>query len=106
MWYPDVISMITRVKKTPKAGRAIQKFLLYLILVNFGLMWLYIMYADELTLGANLLLTFLLIVYNLLLCQLVVLRARRVGDGYIIYPVVGVSIILCAVVLFRFIISP
>ncbi|MCP1598194.1 hypothetical protein J2S82_000151 [Aeromonas caviae] len=69
-------------------------------------MWLYIMYADELTLGANLLLTFLLIVYNLLLCQLVVLRARRVGDGYIIYPVVGVSIILCAVVLFRFIISP
>jgi membrane protein YdbS with pleckstrin-like domain len=77
--------MITRVKKTPKAGRAIQKFLLYLILVNFGLMWLYIMYADELTLGANLLLTFLLIVYNLLLCQLVVLRARRVGDGYIIY---------------------
>ncbi|ATP89383.1 MULTISPECIES: hypothetical protein [Aeromonas] len=98
--------MITRVKKTPKAGRAIQKFLLYLILVNFGLMWLYIMYADELTLGANLLLTFLLIVYNLLLCQLVVLRARRVGDGYIIYPVVGVSIILCAVVLFRFIISP
>ncbi len=98
--------MITRVKKTPKAGRAIQKFLLYLILVNFGLMWLYIMYADELTLGANLLLAFLLIVYNLLLCQLVVLRARRVGDGYIIYPVVGVSIILCAVVLFRFIISP
>ncbi|MBL0518257.1 MULTISPECIES: hypothetical protein [Aeromonas] len=98
--------MITRVKKTPKAGRAIQKFLLYLILVNFGLMWLYIMYADELTLGANLLLTFLLIVYNLLLCQLVVLRARRVGDGYIIYPVVGVSIMLCAVVLFRFIISP
>ena len=98
--------MITRVKKTPKAGRAIQKFLLYLILVNFGLMWLYIMYADELTLGANLLLTFLLILYNLLLCQLVVLRARRVGDGYIIYPVVGVSIILCAVVLFRFIISP
>ncbi|MBS4720697.1 hypothetical protein ACPW74_17395 [Aeromonas sp. INTO2] len=98
--------MITRVKKTPKAGRAIQKFLLYLILVNFGLMWLYIMYADELTLGANLLLTFLLIVYNLLLCQMVVLRARRVGDGYIIYPVVGVSIILCAVVLFRFIISP
>ncbi len=98
--------MITRVKKTPKAGRAIQKFLLYLILVNFGLMWLYIMYADELTLGANLLLTFLLIVYNLLLCQLVVLRARRVGDGYIIYPVVGVSIILGAVVLFRFIISP
>ncbi|MDX7828769.1 hypothetical protein SJR89_16970 [Aeromonas caviae] len=98
--------MITRVKKTPKAGRAIQKFLLYLILVNFGLMWLYIMYADELTLGANLLLTFLLIVYNLLLCQLVVLRARRVEDGYIIYPVVGVSIILCAVVLFRFIISP
>lgn len=98
--------MITRVKKTPKAGRAIQKFLLYLILVNFGLMWLYIMYADELTLGANLLLTFLLIVYNLLLCQLVALRARRVGDGYIIYPVVGVSIILCAVVLFRFIISP
>lgn len=98
--------MITRVKKTPKAGRAIQKFLLYLILVNFGLMWLYIVYADELTLGANLLLTFLLILYNLLLCQLVVLRARRAGDGYIIYPVVGVSIILCAVVLFRFIISP
>ena len=98
--------MITRVKKTPKAGRAIQKFLLYLILVNFGLMWLYVMYADELTFGSNLLLTFLLILYNLLLCQLVVLRARRVGDGYIIYPVVGVSIILCAVVLFRFIISP
>ena len=98
--------MITRVKKTPKAGRAIQKFLLYLILVNFGLMWLYVVYADELTFGANLLLTFLLILYNLLLCQLVVLRARRVGDGYIIYPVVGVSIILCAVVLFRFIISP
>ena len=98
--------MITRVKKTPKAGRAIQKFLLYLILVNFGLMWLYVMYADELTFGSNLLLTFLLILYNLLLFQLVVLRARRAGDGYIIYPVVGVSIILCAVVLFRFIISP
>ena len=98
--------MITRVKKTPKAGRAIQKFLLYLILVNFGLMWLYVMYADELTFGSNLLLTFLLILYILLLCQLVVLRERRVGDGYIIYPVVGVSIILCAVVLFRFIISP
>ncbi|MGY3944571.1 hypothetical protein [Aeromonas tecta] len=98
--------MITRVKKTPKTGRAIQKFLLYLILINFGLMWLYVMYADELTFGSNLLLTFLLILYNLLLCQLVSLRARRAGDGYIIYPVVGVSIILCAVVLFRFIISP
>lgn len=98
--------MVTRVKKTPKAGRAIQKFLLYLILINFGLMWLYVIYADELTFGSNLLLTFLIILYNLLLCQLVLLRARRVGDGYIIYPVVGVSIILCAVVLFRFIISP
>jgi len=98
--------MITRVKNTPKAGRGIQKFLLYLILVNFGLMWLYVMYADELAFGSNLLLTCLLIFYNLLLCQLVGLRARRAGDGYIIYPVVGVSIILCAVVLFRFIISP
>ena len=98
--------MVTRVKKTPKTGRAIQKFLLYLILINFGLMWLYVMYADELTFGSNLLLTFLIILYNLLLCQLVVLRARRAGDGYIIYPVVGVSIILCAVVLFRYIISP
>lgn len=98
--------MITRVKKTPKTGRAIQKFLLYLILINFGLMWLYVIYADELTFGFNLLLTFLLILYNLLLCRLVCLRARRARDGYIIYPVVGVSIILCAVVLFRFIILP
>ena len=30
--------MITRVKKTPTAGKAIQKFLLYLILANFVLM--------------------------------------------------------------------
>ncbi|CAJ1903170.1 hypothetical protein [Aeromonas salmonicida] len=102
--------MIARVKKTPKSGKAIQKFLLYLILANFVLMGLYVMHAGELTFGANLLLTFLLIIYNLLLCQLlcqlVCLRARRAGDDYIIYPVVGVSIILCAVVLYRFIISP
>ncbi|MDL5384642.1 hypothetical protein ACTG2N_17365 [Aeromonas hydrophila] len=98
--------MIAQVKKTPKAGKAIQKFLLYLILANFVLMGLYVVHAGELAFGTNILLTFLLIIYNLLLCQLVCLRARRAGDGYIIYPVVGVSIILCAVVLFRFIISP
>ncbi|CAB5684264.1 MULTISPECIES: hypothetical protein [Aeromonas] len=98
--------MIARVKKTPKAGKALQKFLLYLILANFVLMGLYVMHAGELAFGVNILLTFLLIIYNLLLCQLVCLRARRAGDGYIIYPVVGVSIILCTVVLYRFIISP
>ncbi|MBL0521856.1 hypothetical protein [Aeromonas enteropelogenes] len=98
--------MIARVKKSPKAGKIIQKFLLYLILANFVLMGLYIWHAGELTLGVNILLTLLLIVYNLLLCQLVCLRARRLSDSYIIYPVVGVSIILCAVVLFRFIIAP
>ncbi|MBR7629024.1 hypothetical protein KAT72_08265 [Aeromonas popoffii] len=98
--------MITRVRKTPTAGKAIQKFLLYLILANFVLMGLYVMYTGELAFGTNLLLTFLLIIYNLLLCQLVCLRARRAGDDYIIYPVVGVSIILCTVVLYRFIISP
>ena len=63
-------------------------------------------YAPELTFATNILLTSLLIVYNLLLCQLVSLRARRSKDGYIIYPVICVSILLCAVVLFRFIISP
>lgn len=98
--------MIARVKQTPKAGKALQKFLLYLILANFVLMGLYVMHAGELAFGVNILLTFLLIIYNLLLCQLVCLRARRAGDGYIIYPVVGVSIILCTVVLYRFIISP
>ncbi len=98
--------MITRVERSPKRGRLIQKFLLYLILINFGLMLLYILFAAGLSFGAHLLLTFLIIVYNVLLCQLVVLRARRLGDAYIIYPVVGGSIVLCAVVLFRFIITP
>ncbi|ATY82720.1 hypothetical protein CVS42_18855 [Aeromonas veronii] len=98
--------MITRVKKSPNSGKAIQKFLLYLILANFILMGLYIGYAQELAFATNILLTSLLIIYNLLLCQLVSLRARRSKDGYIIYPVICVSILLCAVVLFRFIISP
>ncbi len=98
--------MITRVKKSPNAGKAIQKFLLYLILANFILMGLYIAFAHELTFAVNILLTTLLIIYNLLLCHLVSLRARRSKDGYIIYPVICVSILLCTVVLFRFIISP
>ncbi|WP_421201410.1 hypothetical protein [Aeromonas enteropelogenes] len=93
-------------KKSPNADRNIHKFLLSLILVNFVLMGLYVIHAGELTFGNNILLTSLLITYNLLLCQLVYLRARRAGDGYIIYPVVAVSIILSAVVLFCFIISP
>ncbi|MCF3095877.1 hypothetical protein EHZ86_00740 [Aeromonas australiensis] len=98
--------MITRVKKSLNLGKAIQKFLLYLILANFILMGLYIVYAQDLAFFPNMLLTTLLIIYNLLLCRLVARRARRSKDGYIIYPVIWVSIVLCAVVLLRFIIAP
>jgi hypothetical protein len=100
------MSMIPQAKNPSTAGRTLQKFLLYLILINFVLMGLYILYMDGLGLATNMLLSALLILYNLLLCQLVCLRARRAGDGYIIYPVVGVSIALCTLILYRFIISP
>jgi hypothetical protein len=98
--------MITREKKSPNSGKRLQKFFLYLIIANFILVGLYIRYAHEMAFTINILLTCLLIIYNLLLCQLVSRRARRSQDAYIIYPVVCVSILLCAVVLFRFIISP
>ncbi|MGL4715439.1 MAG: hypothetical protein ACRCWL_05955 [Aeromonas sp.] len=98
--------MITRATASPNAGKVIQKLILYLILANFALTGVYIMFARGLTFGINIVLTCLLILYNVLLCRLVCQRARRVGDGYIIYPVVSVAIILCAVVLFHFIIYP
>lgn len=90
--------MITRVKDSSNTGKVIQKFLLYLILANLILMGLYIAFDSELTFGSDVLLTALLLIYNLLLCHLVSLRARRFKDDHIVYPVICVSILLCAVV--------
>ncbi|MGL5948972.1 MAG: hypothetical protein ACRCYV_08000 [Aeromonas sp.] len=98
--------MVVRTFKSSVAGRAIQKLFLYLILANFFLTGLYFYHADALPFGSNLLLTLLLIVYNVILCQLACRRARRQGDSYIIYPVVVTSILLCAIILFRLMLRP
>ncbi len=82
----------------------LQKFLLYLILVNFLLLYLYATHIGELPLFQGLWVTLLAISYNLMLCRLVNRRARRRGDGYIIYPVVISAILLCACIFYYFII--
>lgn len=96
--------MTNRKQKTKQGTPGLQKFLLYLILANFILVWLYHRSIPSLPVFRSLLVTSLLIGYNLLLCKLVVRRARRHGDSYVVYPVVMVSIFLCASVLYVYLI--
>lgn len=91
--------------QTGKAhSNGLQKFLLYLILANFLLLYLYAAHISELPFFQGLWVTLLAISYNLMLCRLVNRRARRRGDDYIVYPVVISAILLCSIVLYYFII--
>lgn len=97
--------MANQPRKTKKAPAFIQKFLLYLILANFVLVWVYTRAVSTLPAMRTTIVTMLLVSYNLLLCKLVLRRARRHGDSYIIYPVVAVSVLLCCVVFYNFLIA-
>lgn len=90
---------MTHSKPTRKKPPYMQKFLLYLILANFVLLWLYYHHVPALPLLRSIVVTALLIGYNLLLCRLVLRRARSSSDSYIVYPVVIVSMLLCGSVL-------
>lgn len=96
-------AMIT--KKTSDLPRAdmLQKFLLYLILLNFGLLYLYVHFFSRLPLALGLLVTLLCIGYNLMLCHLANKRARRSTDGYIIYPVLISALLYCGSMLYFFV---
>ncbi len=99
----DIAAMIT--EKTTQLPRAdlLQKFLLYLILFNFGLLYLYIHFFSRLPLFLGLLVTILCIGYNLMLCHLAHKRARRSTDGYILYPVLISALLFCSSMLYFFV---
>ena len=84
----------------PVRADGLQKLLLYLILLNFWLLYLYVAHFVRLPLTLALLVSLLCIGYNLLLCHLAVHRARRSTDGYIIYPVLISALMFCSCILY------
>ncbi len=101
-WY--VFDMPPHKHVKPVRADGLQKLLLYLILLNFWLLYLYVAHFVWLPLTHALLVSLLCIGYNLLLCHLAVHRARRSTDGYIIYPVLLSALMFCSCILYFFVI--
>lgn len=85
-----------------EADTKLQRFFVYLVLFNIVAVLLYIFYLRHMSFGSGMVLPGLLILYNLLLCNLVTRRARRRGDVHLIYLVVFTSISACIVLLYYF----
>lgn len=75
-------------------GRVLHKVTLYLILLNGLLLLGYGLYSTEWQLIKFVTVTLLLLSYQWLLQQLLRLQARRSTDGYLVYPVVLMSLLL------------
>lgn len=96
--------MLPNSKTVPVRADGVQKLLLYLILLNYWLLYLYAAHIFVLPAGLAALVSLLCIAYNLLLCRLTVRRARRQTDGYIVYPVLIGAVLFCGLMLYVFII--
>ncbi len=79
--------------------RLLHKSMLYLIIINYVLLFLSFRYSAGITLIGGFLLSFFLIVYNILLGKLVLRLTRRCTDGYILYPLIFSYFLLSAFIL-------
>lgn len=77
-----------------QGGKWVHKLVLYLILVNFLLLYLFFEGMGHYTLAEGGIISCLLLSYNVLLGRMVSRRARRNDDGYIVYPVFFSNVIL------------
>jgi len=82
--------------------RVLHKIVLYLILVNFGLIGFYHWSFDVLNLFGQLIVGSLLVCYNLFLVTLINKHTSNASQTYIIYPVVIATITLAASVIYQF----
>lgn len=79
--------------------RLLHKSMLYLILINYVLLFLSFRYSADITFFTGCLLSFFLIVYNILLGKLVLRLTRRCTDGYILYPLIFSYFLLSAYII-------
>lgn len=73
---------------------AIQKFLMYLILLNLALVASYGMSQSHLVGAWALSVPVMLVLFNVMLCNITIKRGRRRRDSYLLYPVAVSSICL------------
>lgn len=73
--------------------------MLYLILINYVLLFLSFRHSAGITLISGCLLSLFLILYNILLGKLVLRLTRRSTDGYILYPLIFSYFLLSAFIL-------
>ncbi|TKB54598.1 hypothetical protein [Ferrimonas aestuarii] len=76
----------------------LQKVFLYLILVNWLVAVLVVMKLPSLSLFSSLVAGGSVIALQLTLLQLAKLRARRAGDGYLLYPITACTILMVFVI--------
>ncbi|BDY05660.1 hypothetical protein [Ferrimonas sp. YFM] len=79
----------------------LQKVFLYLILVNWLVAGLLLLKLEELSFLAGVLAGSGVVMLQFLLLKLSLMRARRAGDGYLLYPVV-ISTLLIVMLLIGF----
>ncbi|TKB47812.1 hypothetical protein FCL40_15170 [Ferrimonas sediminicola] len=72
----------------------LQKVFLYLILVNWLVAGLLLLKLDQLSFVAGLLAGGGIAMLQFLLLKLSLMRARRAGDGYLLYPVLSSTLLI------------
>ncbi|MGO5000400.1 hypothetical protein [Oceanisphaera sp. W20_SRM_FM3] len=87
-------------------GLFLHKVTLYLILLNGGLLFGYGFSSHEWPLAKFGMVSLLLLTYQWLLVRLLHLQARRSGDGYLVYPVVGAGLLLALLLMRATLIAP
>ena len=85
-----------------KGPDGLQKLFLYLILVDWFVLLYLITQISGITLGHGAFVSVLLSAFNVLLVGLCFKRARRSGDGYLLYPVIFGAIISFLLVFYFF----
>ncbi|ABE56904.1 conserved hypothetical protein [Shewanella denitrificans OS217] len=83
----------------------LQKFFLYLILVDWLLLLVTTLKMQSLSFFYGSVIAFMLFIYNLFLANLCRIRARRAKDTYLIYPVVLGAFISFLLVSYFFILA-
>ncbi|WP_163934474.1 hypothetical protein [Paraferrimonas sp. SM1919] len=81
----------------------LQKLFLYLIVLDYGLLFWLMYNSNELRFATNIAVALLLVAYNLLLTQLSFRRARRQSDYYILYPILGAGLLSLGILIKLFI---
>jgi hypothetical protein len=83
----------------------LQKFFLYLILLDWVLLIITALEMQSLSFGYGAIISVMLFIYSLFLTNLCRIRARRANDAYMIYPVIiGAIVSFLLVVYFFFLI--